>query len=71
MEENVEHGGEGGKNLSDVSQHIIQSSNEGTGLVCVHFLSTFSFQGQIEGEEIELASVGVHHPQQGKAKFLI
>ena len=32
------------------------------------FLSTFSFQGQIEGEEIELASIGVHHPQQGKAR---
>ena len=39
-----------------------------TGLVCVHFLSTSSFQGEIEGEEIELASVSVHHPQQGKAR---
>ena len=39
-----------------------------TGLVCVHFLSTLFFQGEIEGEEIELASVGVNHPQQGKAR---
>ena len=43
-------------------------STEGTGLVCVHFLSTPLFQGEIEGEEIELASIGVHHPQQGKAR---
>ena len=40
-------------------------STEGTGLVCVNFLS---IQGEIEGEEIELASVGVNHPQQGKAR---
>ena len=40
-------------------------SNEGRGLVCVNFLSTPLFQGEIEGEEIELASIGVHHPQQG------
>ena len=32
------------------------------------FLTTFSFQGQIEGEDIELGSVGVHHPQQGKVR---
>ena len=43
-------------------------STEGTGLVCVNFLSTPLFQGEIEGEEIELASIGVHHPQQGKAR---
>ena len=43
-------------------------STEGTGLVCVNFLSTLFFQGEIEGEEIELASIGVHHPQQGKAR---
>ena len=43
-------------------------STEVTGLVCVHFLSTPLFQGEIEGEEIELTSIGVHHPQQGKAR---
>ena len=43
-------------------------STKRTGLVCVHFLSTLFFQGEIEGEEIELASVGVNHPQQGKAR---
>ena len=43
-------------------------SNEGRGLVCINFLSTPLFQGEIEGEEIELASIGVHHPQQGKAR---
>ena len=43
-------------------------SNEGRGLVCINFLSTLLFQGEIEGEEIELASIGVNHPQQGKAR---
>ena len=43
-------------------------SNEGRGLVCINFLSTPLFQGEIEGEEIELASIGVNHPQQGKAR---
>ena len=43
-------------------------STEGTVLVCVHFLSTPLFQGEIGGEKIELASIGVHHPQQGKAR---
>ena len=32
------------------------------------FLSNSSFQGEIEGEEIELATVSVHRPQQGKAR---
>ena len=35
------------------------------------FFSTLIFQGEIEGEEIELASVGMHHPQQGKARVSI
>ena len=43
-------------------------STKRTGLVFVHFLSTLFLQGEIEGEEIELASIGVHHPQQGKAR---
>ena len=46
-------------------------STKRTGLVCVHFLSTLFFQGEIEGEEIELASVGVNHPQQGKARVKV
>ena len=39
-------------------------STEGTVLVCVHFLSTPLFQGEIGGEKIELNQQGMEEIEQ-------
>ncbi|XP_066019675.1 G-protein coupled receptor GRL101-like [Pocillopora verrucosa] len=56
VEDNGQHGGEGGQGEGEqVNQHGMEENVEHGGE-----------GGQIEGEDIELASVGVHHPQQGQ-----
>ncbi|XP_066021689.1 G-protein coupled receptor GRL101-like [Pocillopora verrucosa] len=60
-EDNGQRGGQGGQGEGEqVNQHGMEENVEHGGE-----------GGQIEGEDIELASVGVHHPQQGEVEGVV